>query len=223
MKTQNIKLIALLITLAAVMTGLSAEAQRREYKSDRHDRDGRYERSHRDNNDRGKRYEKNHRTYDDRKKYDKREYHKKSERYSKNRYDGHRDRNYQSHKYHKRHRDYKHYDRHYDNRRYQSNHSYRHPHYGTVYRKFYSSPMRLRHNDCNYYYHSGHYYRHHHGVGYVRVELPRRVVFERLPDRCERFSHRGHTYYRSGNIVFERYRNGYRMAPSLGIQLSAHF
>ena len=209
MKRTKIRLIALMITLAAVVTGLSAEAQRRAYRSDRHDRNDRYERK-----DKHDRHDRN--------------YHHKSEKYSHNKHKHHRDGHHKSHKYYKKHREYKYYDRHryHDHYRYRKpyhGNCYSHPRYGVVYRKFYSTPLRLRHHDCDYYYHGGHYYRHHHGVGYVRVELPGHIVFEHLPGRCERFSHRGYTYYRHGDIVFKRYRHGYRVVPSFGVQFSMHF
>jgi|GEM_PF-5217383 len=91
--------------------------------------------------------------------------------------------------------------------------TYRHPHYGTVYRSFNSAPVRFRHHDGYYYYHGGHYYQLYPEVGYVRVEVPRTVVFYELPPSVVRVRIGGQRYYRYGELVFERYDNGYRLAP----------
>ncbi|MGQ8336163.1 hypothetical protein ACUNWD_06390 [Sunxiuqinia sp. A32] len=201
MKTKRIKLIALMITLAAVLTGFNAEAQKREYRSNKND------------NNKGKRYQTENRQ--------KREY-KKSERNYKGWGDVKK-----SKKYDKKNRDfaYKHNDRHFDYKYYDRHHDYRyhHPKYGTVYRKFHKAPLKLRHARGDYYFYGGHYYRYYSRIGYVRVELPRHLVFDRLPFNCEAYRVGHHTYYRHGDLMFERCDHGYRLAPSIGIQISAHF
>jgi hypothetical protein len=123
------------------------------------------------------------------------------------------------------HSPYRHYDydrhgngkktyRRYDDHRYTHKvYTYHHPHYGTVYRSFNSVPVRLRYHDGYYYFHGGHYYRLYPNVGYVRVEVPRTVVFYEIPSHAVKIRIGGHRYYRYGELVFERYRDGYRLAP----------
>ncbi|MEN6452985.1 MAG: hypothetical protein ABFD10_01935, partial [Prolixibacteraceae bacterium] len=91
--------------------------------------------------------------------------------------------------------------------------TYRHPTYGTVYRSFNTVPVRLRCHDGYYYFHGGHYYRLYPNVGYVRAEIPRSVVFYEIPSNVVRVRIGGHRYYRYGELVFERYDDGYRLAP----------
>ncbi len=124
------------------------------------------------------------------------------------------------------HAPYRHYD--YDRhgngkktyRRYEDHHgydgriySYHHPRYGTVYRSFNSVPVRLRCHDGYYYFHGGYYYRLYPEVGYVRVEIPRTVVFYEIPSHAVRVRIGGRPYYRYGELVFERFDRGYRLAP----------
>jgi hypothetical protein len=120
---------------------------------------------------------------------------------------------------------YRHYDydrhgngkkiyRRYDDHRYPHEvYTYHHPHYGTVYRSFNSVPVRLRCHDGYYYFHGGHYYQLYPNVGYVRVEVPRTVIFYEIPSHAVRIRIGGHRYYRYGELVFERYHDGYRLAP----------
>lgn len=105
-------------------------------------------------------------------------------------------------------------------RRYGDDHSYphkvytyRHPGYGTVYRSFNATPVRLKCHDGYYYFHGGHYYRLYPNVGYVRVQLPSSVVFYEIPPNVVRVRIGGHRYYRYGELVFERFEEGYRLAP----------
>ena len=105
-------------------------------------------------------------------------------------------------------------------RRYEDDHyyphkvyTYQHPRYGTVYRSFNTVPVRLRCQEGYYYFHGGHYYQLYPNVGYVRVEIPRSVVFYEIPSNVVRVRIGGHRYYRYGELVFERYNNGYRLAP----------
>jgi len=130
------------------------------------------------------------------------------------------------------HMPYRHYD--YDRhgngkkiyRRYESGHpaqvyTYRHPQYGLVYRSFNSVPVRLKYQGGYYYFHGGHYYRLYPEVGYVRVEAPRAVVFQEIPSHSVRVRIGGERYYRYGELVFERYDYGYRLAPpSVSINLN---
>ncbi|WP_423127796.1 DUF6515 family protein [Gaoshiqia sp. Z1-71] len=120
-----------------------------------------------------------------------------------------------AHKNHKKDHSY-HYDKH-------NKFSYNHPKYGHVYRRFDTTPVKIKHSHGNYYYHKGHYYHYHHGVGYVRVDFPRHLVFVDLPFRCERVRVGHQVYYRHGDLYFEHYGNGYRLAPRVGIHISAHF
>lgn len=157
----------------------------------------------------------------------KREYrkddHKKHEKYGRmedrRTYNDSRDRDRDRHVYdvkkHKKDYTYR-YDR-------PNRYEYHHPKYGHVYRKFHSTPVRMRHTQGDFYFYGGNYYRHYHGIGYVRVELPRNVIFVDLPFRVERVRHGNLVYYRHGDMYFERCEHGYRPAPRIGIQLSAHF
>lgn len=105
-------------------------------------------------------------------------------------------------------------------RRYEEDHdnphkvyTYQHPRYGTVYRSFNTVPVRLRCQNGYYYFHGGHYYQLYPTVGYVRVEIPRSVVFYEIPSNVVKVRIGGHRYYRYGELVFERYNNAYRLAP----------
>jgi hypothetical protein len=226
MKTRKIRLIAMVITLAAVMTGVNAEAQRRETSTQRNtskkevrqvkeskrfndkkayqsnDRNKQLKSSSREyrGSDRTPNTNRSHRQY-----YSDRDYKpkgnahwNKSAKYSKKQWKNH----------------YKH-DRKY---------AYHHPKYGNVYRQFHVNPVRIHHHTHgDYYFYGGHYYRHHYGIGYVRIEIPRHMVFNHLPFQCELVRVGPHVYYRYGDMYFERYSHGYRLAPSIGIQFSAHF
>lgn len=203
------RLIVLMITLAAVMTGVNAEAQRREYRSERSST--KYEKGHRaERKSQRREYQKPDR---DKKWKNDRGYH--ADQYAKsNKKDYGKSHNY-SKQYHK-----KHYDNHY---RYDKRYEYRHPKYGHVYKKFRSKPVRIHHHHGDYYFHSGHYYRHHPRIGYVRIEFPRHLVFASLPFHCELVRVGPHVYYRYGDLYFERFEHGFRLAPSVNIHLSAHF
>jgi hypothetical protein len=104
----------------------------------------------------------------------------------------------------------KHQDNHYYT--YKSN-TYHHSRYGTVYRSFNTVPVRLRHSHGYYYFHGGHYYQLYPNVGYVRVEVPGSVIFFDIPSHAVRVRIDGHRYYRYGDLIFERYGDGYRLAP----------
>ncbi|PTN07531.1 hypothetical protein [Mangrovibacterium marinum] len=109
--------------------------------------------------------------------------------------------------------------RHFNDRRF----AYHHPQYGDVYKRFHHRPVRLRAAHGDIYYHSGHYYRFYPRVGYVRVAVPAASVFVELPGRYERVSYGGHLYFRVGDLMFDRCRHGYRLAPQFSLNLSAHF
>ena len=206
MKKNRFKLIALVVTLATVTTGVSLDAQRKDKRDDRVNnrercerKDGRRDISHNSC--------RRHRKIDY--KFDSKKKHKNSG------YDGHN-----KYKKHQRHNHVQHNK--YANKHYRHNDNwYRDGKYGVVYREFYEKPVRFRYRNCNYYYHAGHYYRHHNGIGYVRVTLPGHIVIERLPANSKRFTVHGHHYYRCGNLVFERYGHKYKVRPQLSIQLSA--
>lgn len=91
--------------------------------------------------------------------------------------------------------------------------TYHHPVYGTVYRSFNETPVRLRCERGYYYFHGGHYYQLYPNVGYVMVQVPRSVVFYEIPSHAVRIRVGGERYYRCGELVFERYDHGYRLAP----------
>ncbi len=205
MKTNlNIKLIALTIAFAGVMTSFNAEAQRREYKKNSSEK---YEKGHRDH-DRGAYHSGKH---DNRKEVDRRNDDRRA---------------YQNHKCNDGDR-YRSRDRRYDwddySSRYHNRYEYHHPKYGHVYRKFQRNPIRLHHNHGDFYFYGGNYYRFYPRVGYVRVEVPRNLIFVDLPFRCERVRIGGIYYYRHNDILFERCDHGYRLAPGININLSAHF
>ena len=209
MKTKKMRLIALMITLAAVMTGVNAEAQRREYRSER-DNTRNEKRQYTERKINKKEYQKSD---NNKNRKNDRDYHAEQNAKS-NKHDqwGHQD---YSNKYHKKNRD-NHYK--YDNR-----YEYRHPQYGHVYKKFRSNPIRIKHHNGDYYFYGGNYYHHHQGIGYVRVEIPRHLIFGNLPFHCERIRLGHHVYYRYGDLLFERCDYGYRIAPNVDIHLSAHF
>lgn len=101
--------------------------------------------------------------------------------------------------------------------------AYHHPKYGNVYKRFYETPVRLRYAHGDLYYHYGHYYKFYPRVGYVRVTVPSSYVFVDLPGRYERVHYGGHIYFRVGDIMFERYGQGYRLAPQFNLNISASF
>ncbi|MGQ7868508.1 hypothetical protein [Sunxiuqinia sp. sy24] len=227
MRTRNRRLIALMITLAAVMTGVNAEAQRRETGNERNDsrkevrqlkksKHSNEQRAYRSNEgsrqlkstaresrkaDRNQKFNRDHSS----RKYEHK--HGNSSWKSANKKSHHQKQKYWA-KQHK----------------YSNKHAYRHPKYGNVYRRFYADPVRVHHNHRgDYYFYGGHYYRHHRGVGYVRVEIPRHLVFGHLPFQCEVVRVGSSVYYRYGDLFFESYNRGYRIVPSIDIQLTAHF
>ena len=227
MKKRKMRLIALMITLAAVTTGVNAEAQRRETSTQRNaskkevrqakeSKRSKDRHAYQHNSDRSKQLKSSSREY----RGADRNFH--AQRSDRNYHTG---RDYKakgnahwnksakrSKKYWKN--DYKH-DRKY---------AYHHPKYGTVYSQFHFNPVKIHHHTHgDYYFYGGHYYRHHHGIGYVRIEVPRHMVFNHLPFQCELVRVGPHVYYRYGDMYFERYSHGYRLAPSIGIQISAHF
>ena len=228
MKTRKMRLIALMITLAAVMTGVHAEAQRRETGTQRNTLKKEVRQAKKT-----KRFNDNAYQQVDRNKQLKsssREYRSSNSASGLNRNRGQvrSDRDYQpkgkahwsksakSSKYSKKQWNsyYKH------NRKY----AYHHPKYGHVYKRFHINPVRIHHHaHGDYYFYGGHYYRHHHGIGYVRIEIPRHMVFSHLPFQCELVRVGPQVYYRYGDMYFERYAHGYRLAPTVSIQFSAHF
>ncbi len=100
---------------------------------------------------------------------------------------------------------------------------YSHPQYGTVYREFRSNLVRLRYNNGYVYFHGGNYYRYRNNVGYVRIATPRNLVFVDLPVRAERVRMGGQVYFRYGDIVFERYQRGYRLASNVRLYVNINF
>lgn len=157
--------------------------------------------------------------------------HKKEYKYEKKKDYKYKDRSYKSvHKDYRAQDEYRAYDRdryynrvpdrhEYDNRC----EVYHHPQYGNVYRKFYSTPIRLKHAHGDIFYHGGYYYNYYPRVGYVRISLPSSYVFVNLPGHCERFYDRGHAYFKYDNLVFEQCDHGYRLTPHFSLSLSAHF
>ncbi|SFF36262.1 hypothetical protein SAMN05216283_10574 [Sunxiuqinia elliptica] len=248
MRRRKMRLIATMITLAAVMLSVNAEAQRRETGSDRGrtNKESRQYSSKKYNNqraDRNRRSYSNSERYSDSRKQnnayrnsDKRyykndnRYHKNDKRYSKN-----------DNRYHRNERSYHHkrdahWDRHkhksyyytkkygHKHYRYDRRYEYNHPRYGHVYKRFYSKPVRVRHHHHgDFYFYGGHYYRHHRGVGYVRVEFPSHLVFDYLPFECEQVWVGPNAYYQYGDMVFERCDHGFRLAPKIDIHISTHF
>ena len=198
----------MMITLAAVVTGINAEAQRRDSRSSREIQ----------------KHEKNYQA----ERRQSREYKKSNKDFkASKRQNYHANRNYKN-DYNERRWDRddhgKYAERHWDNDCcYNNRYEYNHPRYGHVYRRFNSNPIRLRYNHGNIFFFAGNYYRYYRGVGYVRIAIPRNVVFYDLPFRCELVRVGPQVYYRHGNLVFERCDRGYRLAPAIDIRLSAHF
>lgn len=182
------KLIALMM-LGTVIISLNAEAQPR--------------------GNSGKSHNKQEKAY---KKVEKRnsKYNASAYQYDDKRNDDHHH-NYDYDRYGNGKKTYKRYpgDLHHDQEAY----TYNHPRYGTVYRSFNEPPVRLKHAHGYYYFCGGHYYQLYPNVGYVRVEVPRSVVFYEIPSQTVRIRIGDHRYYRYGELVFERYNQGYRLAP----------
>ena len=199
MKTKKMRLIALMITFAAVMTGVNAQAQHREYHAGRQ-------------NPAEKRQEAV-------KKQDKREYHKPDTRRERESYSQH----YRKPERRDEHGKWKGEPKHYDHYKYDKRYEYEHPKYGHVYKHFHEKPIRLRHSHGDYYFYGGRYYNHVAGIGYVHVAFPRNLVYAELPFRCERVWVGHRVYYRYGDLFFERCDLGYRLAPNVSIHLSANF
>lgn len=232
MKTIRIKLIAWTITLAAVMTGVNAEAQRRETSTQRNTSKKevrQVKESKRFNDQRAYQHDDRNRQL----KSSSREYRgsNRTSNADRNNREYYSNRDYKtkgnahwnkSAKHSKKH----HYSKQQWNNYYKHDrkYAYHHPKYGNVYRQFHVNPVRIHHHaHGDYYFYGGHYYRHQHGIGYVRIEIPRHMVFTHLPFQCELVRVGPHVYYRYGDMYFERYSHGYRLAPSIGIQFSAHF
>jgi hypothetical protein len=204
MKTRKMRLIALMITLAAVVTGLNAEAQRREARTERKNQKTEKRQFTEHKNDK-----KEYKNSDKNKKW-------KSDR------DDFANRNYQywDKNDHRKKYPQKQWDKNY---KYTSRYEYVHPKYGHVYRKFNSSPIRLRYGQGDIFFFGSNYYRYYRGIGYVRIAIPRNVIFYDLPFQCELVRVGPQVYYRYGDLVFERCDRGFRLAPAIDIHLSAHF
>ena len=157
---------------------------------------------------------------------------KGSDRYWSNNYRpgsmnyNHNDRNfYRDYDYRK----HNHWDRNWESYRWNSNswreyysgynpYSYRyhkyyfhHPVYGHVIRRFGHQPNIFIHNHYKYYCYDGHFFRFHRGIGYVLVDIPFGIAFERLPYGYERVYINGYLYFRLGNLFFELSDYGYRL------------
>ena len=210
MKTTKLTLLVMVFTLTAFIPENSAEAQERRKHNYNDSRVKRYkELRHKETRDEGHDWDykyKVHPNRDKNRQHANRSYQKQHDKH--NYYSGHN-----NHNRYKHHKNYPH----------NKNLCYRHPHHGMVYRKFHKAPIEFRHHNCHYYYIDGYYYRHQDGVGFIRVELPGNIIIERLPERCERFSHHGHVYFRTGDLVFESYGHGFRMLPDFNIQILARF
>jgi hypothetical protein len=90
-------------------------------------------------------------------------------------------------------------------------HYYFHPGYGHVVRKFGYRPDYFVHNNVRYYNYNGHFFRHFPGVGYVLVDMPYGLVFQKLPRNVERAYINGYLYFRVGNLFFEKNPYGYAL------------
>jgi hypothetical protein len=90
-------------------------------------------------------------------------------------------------------------------------HYYHHPVYGHVIRSFGYKPVIFIHNNHKYYCHNGHFFRFRRGIGYVLVDIPFGIVFERIPYGAERVYINGYMYFRTGNLFFEYSNYGYRL------------
>lgn len=90
-------------------------------------------------------------------------------------------------------------------------HYYFHPGYGHVVRKFGYKTDFFVHNNVRYFNYNGHFFRHFPGVGYVLVDMPYGLVFQKLPRHIERVYINGYLYFRAGNLFFERNPYGYAL------------
>jgi len=88
---------------------------------------------------------------------------------------------------------------------------YHHPRYGHVIRRFTGRPWFFIHNHHRYYCFNGHFFRHFRGVGYVLVDMPYGIIFERIPVGYEQVYINGYLYFRIGNLFFEMTRYGFRL------------
>lgn len=105
-----------------------------------------------------------------------------------------------------------------------------HPKYGHVVSRFAHSPKIFHSRSGKYYFCDGYFYRHQPGIGYIWVESPRNLVFERIPSGAVQVWINGHAYFRIGNIYLASGPFGYevvtlpaRYYPTPGIHISAHF
>ncbi len=241
MRRRKMRLIATMITLAAVMLSVNAEAQRRETGSER-GRTNKESRQYSSKKYNNQRTDRSRRSYSNSERYSDSRKQNKAYRNSDNRYQKNDKRHYKNdRRYHKNERSYHHKrDAHWDRNkhksyyyykkyghkhyRYDRRYEYNHPRYGHVYKRFYSKPVRVRHHHHgDFYFYGGHYYRHHRGVGYVRVEFPSHLVFDYLPFECEQVWVGPNAYFQYGDMVFERCDHGFRLAPKIDIHISTHF
>ncbi|MEL7589122.1 MAG: hypothetical protein AAGU19_20590 [Prolixibacteraceae bacterium] len=197
---------ALLVILGTVIINLNAEAQPTGNSGKSHSKERKaYAKS-------GKHGPGKETVY----RYDEHQY--QGNRYEENRHDRYSDNG--------NHDPYRHYDydrygngkkkyKTYHDARYHNgkSYTYHHPQYGTVYRSFTETPVRLRCERGYYYFHGGHYYQLYPNVGYVMVQVPRSMIFYEIPSHAVRIRVGGERYYRYGELVFERYNHGYRLAP----------
>lgn len=215
MKTQVKYHIAAILFVGLGLTGFQAEAQRNSSRQESK-KEYKYTQKRTNRNDRqnsryatpqGQRSQREYsgRNYSEHKNYNSKAYKKQ-----------HQNKAYHSKKGYSNshHSHYKH--------QYNDRYAYTHPHYGQVYRRFHSAPVRLHHAHGNFYWHSGYYYQYHPHVGYVRCAPPRNYVFVDLPGQYVAVNHGGHVYFRVGDLYFERCSGGYRVAPQVDISFSLH-
>lgn len=106
---------------------------------------------------------------------------------------------------------------------YSTPYEYIHPEYGHVYRRFYTAPVRLGYDTGYIYYYDSNYYRFQKGIGYIKVATPQNLVFVNIPYRMEPVRVGIHTYYRYGNLVFERLNQGYKLASNIQLNINLNF
>ncbi len=92
---------------------------------------------------------------------------------------------------------------------------YKHSRFGHVVVEFSRHPRIIEHCDGDFYYTKGRYYQHLPQIGYVRVDEPRSVYFDRIPDYCERISRRGRVCFKFDDLCFVKARRGFRLIGSI--------
>jgi hypothetical protein len=85
------------------------------------------------------------------------------------------------------------------------------PRYGHTVRHFHTSPVVFHAKGNKFYFHNDHFYRYHKGIGYVWIDNPYGMVFNRLPHGAIRVHINGSLHYRIGDVYLVRNPYGYEV------------